>query len=88
MFVLRIGKATRKKCGSCNGLGFKIYRIEDRPARSDWRTILGFHPATKYFIEIHYRHLAKKAHPDGGGSNEAMAALNRSREQALKEVKS
>jgi hypothetical protein len=37
-------------------------------------------------IEAMYRVKAKKAHPDNGGSNAAMAALNDARERALKET--
>ena len=37
-------------------------------------------------IELAYRLLAKKAHPDTGGSHEAMAELNAARAAALKEI--
>jgi hypothetical protein len=37
--------------------------------------------------EQHYRILAKAAHPDHGGSNEAMARLNAARDHARKELK-
>lgn len=37
-------------------------------------------------IEAMYRVKARKAHPDNGGSNAAMAELNEARERALKET--
>lgn len=33
-----------------------------------------------------YAVLAKERHPDHGGSNDAMAELNRARDEALKEI--
>lgn len=39
-------------------------------------------------IESSYRHLARKRHPDNGGSHEAMSELNAARDAALKEVTS
>jgi hypothetical protein len=38
--------------------------------------------ATLAMVEAQYRELATKAHPDRGGSDAAMAGLNRAREQA------
>lgn len=55
--------------------------------QTDPWAVLGIHegPAsrTRENIEDVYRHKAKICHPDHGGSNEAMAALNTAREQAL-----
>jgi hypothetical protein len=53
-----------------------------------WTEILGTtENANRQHIEDQYRMLAKKAHPDTPtGSHEAMAELNRAREEALKEV--
>lgn len=51
-----------------------------------WREILGFPPGAipdKDGIELAYRSKAKRAHPDAGGSNDAMAELNEARRQAL-----
>lgn len=42
--------------------------------------------ATSDRVEASYRRLAKERHPDTGGSQEAMAELNRAREEALKEI--
>ncbi|KFL31410.1 molecular chaperone DnaJ [Devosia riboflavina] len=54
-----------------------------------WREELGFGPndkPTSNLVESHFRDKAKTAHPDRGGSNELMAALNRARDEALAEV--
>ena len=54
--------------------------------KRSWRDILGFEPdrrPTKEDIESAYRAKAKKAHPDAGGSNDAMAELNEARAAAL-----
>jgi hypothetical protein len=54
-----------------------------------WREVLGILPdvqVTKDVVETFYRQRAKKAHPDTGGSTEAMAELNAARAAALKEM--
>lgn len=52
-----------------------------------WRDILGLQgPVNKQQINDAYRNLAKAAHPDGGGSKEAMATLSRARDEALEAV--
>jgi len=58
-----------------------------------WREILKLpedmqvYPRDKNTIEEAFKMLAKKAHPDmNGGSHEAMAELNRAREEALREL--
>lgn len=62
------------------------------PAPRGWREVLGFSAdkpdtITKERIEGAYRLAAQAAHPDRpGGSHEAMAALNRARDEALREV--
>lgn len=43
--------------------------------------------ATADEIEFAFRRLAKKAHPDSGGSHEAMATLSAARTQALRTVR-
>jgi hypothetical protein len=53
-----------------------------------WWEVLGFPEAligalTAPVIEARFRELAPKAHPDRGGTNEAMAELNNARDQAL-----
>jgi hypothetical protein len=54
-----------------------------------WREILGFHGVqlpTKQSVDEVWKTLAKKAHPDAGGSDRAMAELNQARSDALKEI--
>lgn len=54
------------------------------PARPDWAVTLQVRvDATREDIERAYRGLAKSAHPDGGGSHEAMLILNAARAAAL-----
>ena len=58
--------------------------------KRSWREVLGFPAAAspdRDGIEIAYRSKAKAAHPDAGGSHDAMAELNRAREDALSEVR-
>jgi hypothetical protein len=58
--------------------------------KKSWREILGIGPGvvpvTATVIEDQFRRLAKKHHPDAGGSNELMAELNAARAAALKEI--
>lgn len=53
-----------------------------------WREVMAYgnHGISKEQIEATYRMLAKQLHPDVGGTEQAMAELNRAREEALKEV--
>jgi hypothetical protein len=54
------------------------------PPRSCWE-ILGVAPgASEDVIEQAFRSKAKAAHPDAGGSDSAMAELNRARDEARK----
>lgn len=54
------------------------------PAKTGWHEVLGVGSnAERHEIENAYRAQAKKAHPDCGGSHEAMLALNAAREAAL-----
>ncbi len=54
-----------------------------------WRAVLGF-PAeaavTRADIDANFRERAQAAHPDHGGSHEAMAALNAARAAALAQI--
>lgn len=58
--------------------------------RPPWRVVLGLDgqvtPITREKINDAYRFKAMTAHPDRGGSHDAMAALNAARDQALAEV--
>jgi hypothetical protein len=49
-----------------------------------WHHVLGISAAaSKAEVEAAYRNLAKKAHPDNGGSTDAMAELNQAKQEAL-----
>lgn len=55
------------------------------PGKKPWREVFGFGPYETPIaagIDARYRVLAAKAHPDAGGSTEAMAALNAARAEA------
>lgn len=58
------------------------------PAPRGWREVMGFGPgaADREAIETRFRQLAIRAHPDAGGSTEAMSELNLARAAALKEA--
>jgi len=52
-------------------------------APEPWFTVLGVLPEAPIEVaEAAYRALAKKAHPDAGGSSEAMGRLSRAIEEA------
>lgn len=58
-------------------------------SKKPWRDVFGFHDVQlppKSRIEQAWRDLAKKAHPDMGGSAERMAELNQAKEDALREI--
>lgn len=58
-------------------------------SKRPWREVLnliGEKNPTREQVDHHYRTKAKTAHPDVGGSAEAMAELNRARDEALREV--
>lgn len=55
------------------------------PPRFGWKGV--GHAHSREQIEIAYRARAKECHPDApGGSHDAMAELNRAKEEALKEI--
>jgi hypothetical protein len=55
-----------------------------KPNGADWWDILQVRrDATRDLIEANFRRLARDRHPDRGGSDHAMAELNRARDQAL-----
>jgi hypothetical protein len=58
------------------------------PPPRRWRDVLGLRngEVTRDQIEIAFRHEAKLAHPDAGGSDQGMAELNAAREAALKAI--
>jgi len=58
-------------------------------ASRPWREVLGLTDNMRVdteTIDRCYRVLARKVHPDTGGSHEAMSELNVAREQALREI--
>jgi hypothetical protein len=58
-----------------------------KPSGADWWEVLQVdRKATRSIIEAKFRELARSRHPDRGGSDHAMAELNRARDQALQEV--
>lgn len=60
------------------------------PGQKSWREVLGFPPGADRIsakdIDDRYRSLVAKAHPDAGGSHEAMTELNRARAEGRKAV--
>jgi hypothetical protein len=60
-------------------------QLPDKTGRDWWEILQVSRDASKAIIESNFRVLARVRHPDGGGSDQAMAELNRAREQALKE---
>jgi hypothetical protein len=57
------------------------------PAPATWRSILGIvDPTSIAVVENRFRELANKAHPDRGGSNDAMAELIGARDAARREL--
>lgn len=69
--------------------GFQALPSPGSSGKRTWREILnlvGEQNPTREQIDHHYRTRAKKAHPDAGGSEAAMAELNRAREEAIAEM--
>ncbi len=59
------------------------------PGKRSWRAVLGVREGVKVStteLDAAYRAAARKAHPDAGGSNEAMAEVNAARALAAKEI--
>lgn len=59
-------------------------------AKRPWREVFGFHGVqlpSKREIDRAWKDLAKKRHPDAGGSETAMAELNQARDEALREIR-
>lgn len=70
--------------------GFTALPSPETVTKRTWRDVMGFAPDvsvhSKEQIEAAYRNLARKRHPDAGGSDAAMAELNAARAEALKEI--
>lgn len=57
------------------------------PSPDQWWDVLQVRPdASRDQIDANFRRLARDRHPDNGGSNEAMTALNVARDAALKHL--
>jgi hypothetical protein len=66
---------------------FQGFRALPAPTGKHWTEVLGLNAGAKReHVEASYRLLAKERHPDAGGSADAMAELNRARDEALKEI--
>jgi hypothetical protein len=65
---------------------FKAFLSLPAPAGSHWSEVLGVsRSATRDQIEAAHRDLAKKHHPDAGGSDDMMAKINQAKSTALTE---
>lgn len=62
--------------------------FEALPEPKDWRAVLGFQGQTPSLelAKDRYKDLAKRRHPDCGGSNELMAEFNRAMSNAEREL--
>lgn len=68
---------------------FQGFKALPAPGVRHWSDVLGVSTnAPADVIQAAYRDLARKCHPDHGGSEPAMSELNRARDEALKEVTS
>ena len=66
---------------------FQGFKALPAPPGSHWSDVLGLpRTATKAQVEEAFRDKSKTAHPDQGGSHDAMARLTDARTKALKDV--
>lgn len=66
---------------------FQGFKALPPPPGGGWADVLGVTKrATKADIEAAYREKAKRAHPDSGGSHDAMTALTKARDEALRSI--
>lgn len=71
-----------ERWGASDMLDRAFTGFEALPAPEQWWQVLGVSPsATAPEIDAAYREQAKAAHPDRGGSDAAMARLNRARDE-------
>lgn len=69
--------------------GFAALPAPGQHAKRSWRQVLGMLPEAhvdRATIMAFYRDAARKAHPDQGGSSDAMAEVNAARAEALEEI--
>lgn len=68
--------------------GFDALPSPSSAVAPSWHQVLGVSPqATRSEIDAAYREKSKTAHPDAGGTAEAMKALNAARADALKQAR-
>jgi hypothetical protein len=70
--------------------GFAALPAPGQQSKRSWRQVLGVGhdgPVTAAGIYAYYRDAARKAHPDMGGSADAMAEVNAARDEALSSLK-
>lgn len=66
---------------------FTGFKALPAPPGKSWREVLDVQgPVTAREINERWKRLAKERHPDNGGSEEGMRALNIARETALREI--
>lgn len=69
---------------------FRGFMALPAPPKKSWRRVLGVEPSffttDTQTINNLYHTAAKRAHPDAGGSDAAMAELNQARADALNEI--
>ena len=68
---------------------FAGFKSLPAPPGKHWRDILKLADLSRIdtaAVESAYRNLSKTAHPDAGGSHDAMAELSNARDTALKEI--
>jgi hypothetical protein len=69
--------------------GFAALPAPGQHAKRSWRQVLGILPdvpVDRAVIMTFYREAARKAHPDMGGSGDAMAEVNAARAEAIEEI--
>lgn len=98
VIVFLIGAAVAFGVGCTIGLVEILRKMNERerarqakprkpPVPAHWKT-LGLKPsASEDQINDRYRELARKAHPDAGGTEKAMLKLNLARDLARREIK-
>lgn len=79
-----------ERWGATSMLERSLSAFEALPPPKDWRKILGFETSEPIHgpaqLAQRYRDLAQKAHPDKGGSTDAMTELNVAYQSALREI--
>ena len=77
-------------CGDCSVDLFEFLRLERlkrmaKANKAEWHKVLGVDKdATDSEINKAFRRLVKVAHPDVGGTNEAMTGLSVARDEGLR----